>query len=296
MPLEWIEWIQRNIRNYGKVDEKVPEGRTPKNFVAYFLNGDGLTEPRLPEILNMHKSLMPDMWTQTFTCGVNYENAPILVHPLLDWVCVTLSAPNSEVYKKVHRGDKFFNVMKTMRYITEHRHKRQKLEVHFVITEANIGSMREWYDMILREFPEWTPVFSPLVKSYDNEPSVRAMGKLTLEQEEQAILDNAGNQAKFWKHDTTALRQPCVLWNNCAIDVEGYILQCCNWADPKKWNYGTVQQYIDEGRNLRDYWLERLANKMRNPLCENCNLKHPNWRKRLDDIHMRASVSSLESL
>jgi radical SAM protein with 4Fe4S-binding SPASM domain len=99
---------------------------------------------------------------------------------------------------------------------------------------------------------------------------------------------------KFWKRNLATLRQPCVLWNNCAIDVDGWMLQCCNWSN-LGYNYGNIKEYIEEGRSLRDYWMERLANKQRNSLCRSCNLKHPNVCNRLSDIKVRMSIPSFET-
>lgn len=289
MPMEQIEWILRNIGKYGNEMREAAEKKLGYGCYATFLNGDGLAEKRLPEILRLGKKLAPRIETQTFTCGTLTDNAWMLCTRNLDWVCLTLSAPNREVYKKVHRGDKFDNVIETMRYITEHHKPNQHLQVHYVITETNFPCMREWHELMGREFPEWRRVFSPLVKSFDNLPSLKAMGCLTLEQQEQAI-DKIDECAGFWDHRTTGLRQPCALWNNASVEANGTLLQCCNWADSKIWNYGNVADYMRRGYDLHDYWLARLANRMNNPLCESCNLKRPDWRERVDNVQVKVKL------
>ena len=281
MPMEQIEWLLKQIGQYGK----------NMWYYTLFLNGDGLTDPRLPEILKLGKQYAPNIKNQTFTCGTNTENAWMVCDKNLDWICVTLSAPNSEVYKKVHRGDQFENVIKTMEYITEHRKSNQILEVHYVITENNFGYMKKWYDFIGAKFPDWRRVFSPLVASDDNGPSKKAMGNLTLEQEEKAILALDPN-SKFWNTQTTGLRQPCVLWNNAAVTCDGFLLKCCNWSDYHLHNYGNIADYIKEGYSLKDFWMQRLANKHNNPLCRSCNLKHPQAKQRLDNILVKATLRS----
>lgn len=287
MPMDWIEWIQKDMAK--NMPRLLDASWPPKQQVCYFLNGDWQNEMRSEEILANHAKLLPWLPSQVFTCATKPEEAKRFVHPYLTWVCVTLSAPNAEIYKKVYHADKFDNVLKSMRYIDDHSYPHQKLEVHYVITQNNITGMKEWFDLIHKEFPRWRKIFSPLVKSESNEPSVKAMGNLTLEQQEQAIR-NVNKYQGFWDHRTTPFHQPCVLWNNAAITVHGDILQCCNWSEPKLWNYGNIQDYIAEGRSLKNYWMERLANKQRNSLCRQCNLKHPESKRRLEAIDFKVNL------
>ena len=183
MPMEQIEWLLHNIDRYGNAMRDAWKSRNGLGYIAFFLNGDGLTEPRLPEILKLSKKIAHEIGTQTFTCGAKSENAHLLCDKNLDYVCVTLSAHNRELYKKVHRGDKFDNVIETMQYITDNCNPDQYLEVHFVITQNNFAYMQDWKNLMNQKFPEWHRIFSPLVKSIDNEPSMKAMGNLTLEQQ-----------------------------------------------------------------------------------------------------------------
>jgi radical SAM protein with 4Fe4S-binding SPASM domain len=287
MPMEWIRWIFKDI---AKNMPHITNGEWPPvQQTCLFLNGDWQNELRGELILSEYHSLLSWLPSQVFTCGTKPEEAWRFCNEKLDWVCVTLSASNSENYKKVYRADKFNDVLKTMKYIDSHAWGNQKLETHFVITENNIGGMAEWYKLIGEKFPRWRRVFSPLVRSETNLPSVKAMGNLTLEQQEKAICDVVGYQG-FWDHTKTGFRQPCVLWNNAAITVHGDILQCCNWSEASKWNYGNIKDYIAEGRSLKDYWLERLANKQRNSLCRACNLKRPDAKRLLDNIKVEVKV------
>jgi pyruvate-formate lyase-activating enzyme len=278
MPMEQIDWVLQQISKYGK----------DMLFYTLFLNGDGLTDPRLPEILKLGKKYSPHLPIQTFTCGTKTENAWMLCDENLDLVCFTVSAHTPDLYLKVHRGNQFANVLKTMDYVTANRKSNQKLEVHYVITENNFKYMADWHSFMSTRYPEWKLVFSPLVASFDNYPSLKALGQLTLEQQENAILQIDSN-ARFWDARTTGLRQPCVLWNNAAITCDGTLLQCCNWCEPK-WNYGNIADYMREGWSLRDYWLERLANKQRNVLCRSCNLRHPDWKQRLESINVNVNL------
>jgi radical SAM protein with 4Fe4S-binding SPASM domain len=288
MKQEHIDWLQADIaRNMPKLlDGSWP----PKQQVCYFLNGDPMHEERLTAIIEKHHNLMAWLPNQIFSCATIPSKVKKFCNPFLDWVCVTCSAPNSEVYKTVHGGDKFEDVLKSMQYIDENAYPNQHLEVHYVVTKDNFSGMRTWFNLMGNMFPHWKRVLSPLVKSPCNKRSVAAMGDLTLEQVERRI-NEIDSTSKFWNHQTTALKQPCVLWNNCAVSVHGDILQCCNWSD-NSWNYGNIQEYIDESRSLFDYHLEKLSNKQRNNLCRDCNLKHPNNKQRLKNIQVNVRVKA----
>lgn len=281
LQMDMIEWVLKDIGKYGKY----------LNFYTLFLDNDGLADDRLPDILKLGKQYAPDKKTQTFSCGVLTEKAHLAVDRNLDWFCITLSAPNPEVFKQIYHADKFANVIETMRYVTEHRHSGQQLEVHYVITEKNFDGMLDWWNLMAKHFPEWKRVFSPLVTSYDNTWSNNAMGKLTMQQQVEAIRA-IDYESRFWDPLTTALNQPCVLWNNASINAHGYMLQCCNWADYRQHNYGNLTEYMKEGRSIRDYWMERLANKQRNNLCRNCNLRREDYQQRLNRIAVDIKVKA----
>lgn len=275
MPMEWIEWIAKQMAKYGK----------NMSFVDMFLNGDALAEPRLPEILHVIKKYCPWLYTQTFTCGTLPEKADLLVDKNLDSICFTVSAHTPELYMKIHRGNRFHDVLKTLDYVIENRHKTQKIEIHCVVTKDNYDCLEEWWRFFSTRFPEAVLIFSALVRSYDNLPSIACFGNYTLKDIENRIkqvISNVQPHGIFWDTSNIPAKKPCVLWDNMSISVDGYILQCCNWSPPHDWNYGTVEQYIREGRSLKDAWKEKQANKMRNKLCDSCNMKAPDWRQRLN--------------
>lgn len=273
MPLEWIRWIYRNIGVDGK----------QMYDIRPFLNGDALTEPRLPTILKMSKTYAPWLKTLTFTCGTLTENVGLLLDRNLDAICFTISAHTPSLYFKVHRGRKFENVMKSLKIILAKRLPHQTVEVHCVITKENFAYLQEWWDFF-GKFDGLKRVISPLVATYDNLPSKAAMGDLTLEQQEEALVKVADREGYMWTRPLIPYGMPCVLWGNCSFHVSGAFLQCCNWSDYRNWNYGFIQEFIDEGRSLRSVWVERLANRMRNPVCRSCNLKHKDWRERLEKM------------
>jgi len=279
MPMEGIEWI---------VDEMKRDGRE-MGFVDWFLNGDATTDDRLPDIYRLSKQRCPWLRTQNFTNGVLYEKRDMLVDQNLDMIAFTISAHTPNLYRKVHGGDRFNDAIKTLEWVLENRHKHQEVEVHMVLTRQNIHTTEEWYHFFSK-YPDLNRIISPLVASLDNKPSEKALDNLTLEDQENVIVDVAGERGRMWTRELIGDSKPCVLWDNMSIDVEGYILQCCNWCDPTHINYGTIWEAMREDCTLKEIWKERLANRMRNPLCRSCNMKHPGWRQRLADMTIEAKI------
>jgi hypothetical protein len=287
MPMEWIKWI---LNDAAQNMPRITKGEWPPlQQICLFLNGDWQNESRSEEILDLYDKLLPWLPNQVFTCATKPDQAWRFTNPKLKWICITCSASDRETYKKVHGGDKFIEVLETMQFIDKNSSPNQHLEVHYVVTKDNIQGIKKWYDLMSQMFPRWRRVMSPLVKSKCNQRSVDSMGDLTVEFQEQTIK-SVDQQAQFWNHQTTPYKQPCVLHSNAAVTVHGEILQCCNWDRRNVWNYGYIQDYIDEGRSLKDYWMERLANKQRNPLCRACNLRHPQYKQRLQNIEAKIKV------
>lgn len=268
MPTDVIELILQQIHQYG---------RWKVDLIDLFLNGDALTEPRLPELAEMARKYVDGAVVQSFTCGTLTKNWENLLS--LDSICFTISAHNRELYKTVHGGDKFSEALNTLRLVLEHRH-RQQVEVHCVITKDNYPYVEEWWRFFGENFPEAKRILSPLVASYDNLPSKNALGSLTLDDLEKKVIEVAGAEGRMWTRELIPDGKPCVLWDNMSIDVEGWILQCCNWSPPWDVNYGNVYN-MGDGYTLKDAWQRRLSNRMQNRLCESCNMKHPDWRTRL---------------
>jgi len=273
MPMEWIEWI---------LQETARDGKT-MTFMDSFLNRDLLTELRGHEIYALSKKICPWLMTNSFTNGILTKNVEYALDPNLDSVCFTISAHNRELYKKVHRGDHFEDAMKTFEIVMDEKTAKKIVEVHLVITKDNASYLKEWWDF----FGQYEGVIrriSPLVGSYDNLPSRTAAADVSLDKQEEMVIDVAGAEGRMWTRELIPDMQPCNLWHNLAFDVEGYFLQCCNWSPPDEVNYGTIQDFIDEGRTLKEIWSERLANRMRNKLCRSCNMKHPDYKTRLSDM------------
>lgn len=270
MPTKYIELILKQVHRYGKNDI---------NLIDFFLNGDGLTEPRLPELNRYSKKLLPYAITQTFTNGVLTENYEKLMD--LDRICFTISAHNQELYKIVHRGDRFNDVLKTLELVLDNRRQGQRVEVHCVLTKENVPYAKDWWDFFGENYPDANRILSPLVASYDNLPSKESMGEYTLDELENIVIDVAGAEGRMWTRELIPDEKPCVLWDNMSIDVSGAILQCCNWSPPEDVNYGNIYEMEEKGYTLRDAWRKRLENRMQNKLCDSCNMKHPQYKERM---------------
>jgi hypothetical protein len=157
-----------------------------------------------------------------------------------------------------------------------------------VLTKYNYMWATEWWDYFGKY--DVHRVLSPLVASIDNTPSKQALGDLTLDQQERLVIGVAGERGRMWTRELIGDGKPCVLWDNLSIDCSGAFLNCCNWADIAKWNYGYVNECMKEDRTIREVWMERLANRMRNRVCRGCNMKHPNWKARLDSMQLMANL------
>ncbi len=277
MPTNAVELILRQIARHGKHE---------MDLVDFFLNGDGFTEPRLPNFHRYSKKLLPNAITQTFTNGVRWENYEAAMP--LDRVCFTISAHTPSLYKKIHRGNHFEDALHGLELTLDARKQNQRVEVHCVITKDNYPHLRNWWRFFGVNYPDAVPVISPLVGSYDNAPSRLAAGELTLDQMEEAVIDVVGGEGRMWTRELIPDEKPCVLWDNMSVDVGGWILQCCNWSPPEDVNYGNVYKMEEEGYTLRDAWRNRLENRMDNRLCQSCNMKHSNHVKRMADMRVRA--------
>lgn len=184
----------------------------------------------------------------------------------------------------------FNNVLATMHYITEHRKPNQKLIVNHVTTKTNLPYLKEWHDLMKREFPEWTRAIVPLIVSPDNVYAAEALGNLTLNDQEQAIRC-VDTTAAAVSHNTASLRQPCQLWGNMTILVDGTIMECCNWYNPARLNYGNIKDYMKNGYDLHDAWIMRLAGKHNNEVCQSCAMRRKDAKERLDKIKIKAHLS-----
>lgn len=288
MPMEDIEWILREVGRDGKKCKSID----------MFLNGDGLTEPRLSEICKLSKKQAPYVTTQTFTCGVNQKNLPNLLNRDLDSVCFTISGHNREVYKLSHRADNYQTATATLAMFLNQKRSTQRCEVHCVVNKYNYQFIREWWESF-----EWAAkmgcrrVLSPLVASTTNKPSSEAAQGLPLEQVQKDIFSVSGDKGAMWDTTKISFPDPCVLWHNCSFEVdvidgkaESFALQCCNWADSKKWNYGLISEFREKGISLKQYWRERQLNLQDNLLCRDCNMKSPDVVSRLDWVKNHLSM------
>jgi hypothetical protein len=290
MPMDQIVWILENINKYGAEMREATKKNMGLGSWDPFYDGDPLANQRLPEILKLGKQIAPGINTELFTCGTLTENAWMLCSRDVDRLHVTLSAHNTELYRKVHRGNQFENVLRTLRYITDHRKPNQKLILNHVTTQTNLPFLGEWHRLMRSEFPDWQLAIVPLIVSKDNVYANAALGTLSLQDQECAIR-KVDPKASVVAHESIGLRQPCQLWSNMTILVDGTIMECCNWYNPARHNYGNIVDYIANGYDLHDAWVMRLANKHNNEVCRSCAMKRSDAKQIFNKIKVEVSIS-----
>lgn len=277
MPTNIIELILDQVGRYGK---------TEMDLIDFFLNGDGFTEPRLPELNKYAKKQVPNAITQTFTNGIRWENYEAAL--ALDRVCFTISAHMPKLYELVHGSDCLTDALKGLKLVLDNRREDQRVEVHCVLTKDNIPYAWDWWNFFGEYYPDVVRILSPLVASYDNKPSLDSMGNYTLDDMEKIVIDVAGAEGRMWTRALIPDDKPCVLADNMSIDVEGAILQCCNWSPPRDVNYGNIFNMEKEGYTLKDAWRMRLENRGQNKLCASCDMKSPDWGDRVRRMRVLA--------
>jgi radical SAM protein with 4Fe4S-binding SPASM domain len=268
MPMLQIKWIFEQIK-----DKNV-------GLCRLFLNGDGGRESRLSEILALGKSINPKLNMDTFTCGVNPINKELLVDERLNGLSFTISAHTPELYLKVHRGNKFKEAIETLEWVLNNKHKEQSIEVHCVVTKDNIDSIKEWWDFF-GQYPIMR-VLSPLVCNCYAMPSqVLSVGYDSTKADALIAEITGGKRGFMFLCDRIPNNMPCNLWNVLAIEANGAILKCCTFYNWKQLNFGFIQDYIANGKTLKEAWQIRCNDQFNNKLCESCNMKAINWQKKL---------------
>ena len=244
---------QMSIEDIEQVLKQI--GHRPMNDIRPFLNGDPLTEVRLPEILKLIKTYTGAR-TCIYTNGTITRNRDFLINPNLDDVKFTISAATPETYAIVHRRPFFDIAVRNLEWFAQNKRPDQTLEVHLVTTDHNYHEL----DAYPERFKQYHPWVSPLALNEGNMAAQKA----------SAISRDAFKE-DLWKRFGTG-KMPCVLYNNLTIDWRGRYMQCCNFYDSDQWNYGSIHDLtVDEA------WAHRQANRLNNPICNSCNLRKPNF-------------------
>ena len=232
-------------------------GHRPLMDVRPFLNGDTLLEYRIHEICHMIKKYTGAKIV-TFTNGTIYENKKLLKDINLDEVHFTVSAGTRKTYEKVTGHDLFNEAAKTIKWFETNKYPNQNTVIHMVLVNDNIHEVKQFKE----KFKNFQQIISPITLSFSNQPAKNATVGLDI-----------SKQHDVGTHKGEMHGMPCVLYNNLSIDWRGYILQCCNWCDPKVWNYGKIGE-----TSLDEAWEKRQKNNLDNILCNSCNMKAKNWR------------------
>jgi hypothetical protein len=226
--------------------------------VKLFLNGDPILEKRLPMLTAMSKEINPKALVIIYTTASIYENRYLLKDKNLDEVHVTFSANTPETYTEVHGKPLFHEALKTVAWLSKNKYPNQKIIMHFVVVGKNFHELPEWKN----RFAMFEQFIAPVHDSYNQKASktlLKKYGALTLN-------EHKANWPKNFVCGTCA---------NISVSYDGRILFCCDV--PYSMNLGRVGEI-----KLMDAWRIKLANKMQNKACQQCNLRHPNWKEILD--------------
>lgn len=226
--------------------------------VKLFLNGDPLLENRMPELASLARRYSRGSII-IFSNGAANANKYLLRDRNLDEVHFTFSANTPETYLKVHGKPYFYKALATIEWFARSKFPSQKIVVRYVTVPENVGEITGWK----HRFRGLDTIVTPLHCGFEQKASDK-------------LLEGGGKVHKLplWI-GKLADDQPCGCWGNMAVSWDGRILQCCD--SPYSVNYGRVGEV-----SLLTAWRRRLENKMNNPACKACNLKHPRWKQILD--------------
>lgn len=226
--------------------------------------GESLLAPNLSEILSAVKQLRPCVRTGINTNGsfLTPEKYPWLTDGSLDFLEVSLNAPNAELYKELCDDDEYDlivnNTLLFLKYRKEHRLVKPHVTVHSLkmqkYQEENKGFVHFWEKHAdftqLRELSNWG-------------------GFVDIEQFGYEI-----------KGSNFCIRP----FESVSIDSDGFYRRCCS-------EFLTACRNVDDApsiwnMNIKDYWVSPIMSDMRRSwlsgvapvggLCANCYPSIPN--------------------
>jgi len=219
-----------------------------------YLWGDSLLETRLPKIVEIIRKYNSAPIV-SYTNGTTYENRRLLLCP--DEAHFTVSAVTPKTYEKIHGLPLLHEAEKTIQWLEQQRN-HPRIVMHFVINRHNIHELEQWIER-WRCFEQF---LSPILM---NKKDKHLADQLTDYDPSIKLSIVTGGMHGM----------PCSVWNNCSINVHGFMLQCCNGAYDV--NYGDLSKVP-----LLDAWKKRIENRMMNPACQGCHLQAQNWKDMLD--------------
>jgi wyosine [tRNA(Phe)-imidazoG37] synthetase (radical SAM superfamily) len=229
-------------------------------FIVYACtegNGDPLLEPRLPTIAKMIKDQIGAK-IDVFTNGVLYNNRHLLNSPYLDDIRFSISASNPELYEHVHGKPLFHNALKTLKWVSNHKHFHQRLWVNFILYKDNAHDLENWKHMFKHYYQDIRPLH--LGESRPQSSSLEENNKI-VEHHQQLYLN------RIIKHEI-----PCSCFHGLAVSSHDTFMQCI--VLPYEYNWGNIEE-ID----ILETYRKRLDIGLDHPGCKGCNQKNPHWRE-----------------
>jgi MoaA/NifB/PqqE/SkfB family radical SAM enzyme len=231
------------------------------DYVAPFMNGDPLLEPRLPVIAKMIKKYL-NAKVNVFTNAALYENRHLLRDRNIDIVHCTVSAATRETYRQVHGRDCFNDAVKTVRWLSKKKRLNQYIIMVYVLNSRNFHELEQWKSL----FRGFKQIVRPLFDAGDVKPqSKQAEGNRAFEE----YLAKA-SQTVF-PSNLQYSNRPCPCWESLNISYKGELMQCMDL--PYELNGGSVFDV-----DIEEFWLDRNRRGLDCDGCRECKMKNPNWR------------------
>jgi len=252
MPTWMIEGVLQEAAEFGTIFNVRP-----------YVNGDPLCEPRMHEILELCKKHLPKARRVLYSNGADFSRIDRITDPLLDELHISVSAATRETYLRVHGKPLFDEVVKTYR---EALRRDVDTYVHYIACKQNRG-----------ELDLWRRVFCD---AKQNVSDLHSTGEQTASHGNFAD-DVPGTTMNAQK---TTPNCACNGWNALGVGVHGEIMQCCdsNYC----WNYGLFPE-----TSLKAGWRLRIKDGLAAPPCQDCNLRSPNWRRRVQYTQVGAALT-----
>lgn len=225
------------------------------SYVLLYMNGDGLSEPRLKDLAHRVKQTL-GCKVVVYTNGTLCINQKLLITSDIDEVRFTISAATPETYYKVHGKDLFFQALSTLYAFTDYKFSNQRIFVNFVACQENVHELEKWKQL----FSEYEQEVRPLHVSETQ----------TQSRKDGIDATPLASNKNLRKHRYSGFR-PCPCFCALQIGVHGEIMHCCD-AD-YKYNYGLVGEV-----SLKEAWAHKLLSGLNSEACKGCNLKDPNWK------------------
>lgn len=222
--------------------------------ISTFMNGEPLLEPRLEEF---NDELLRHPYSNVLDSnGTLPDKAPLLIHPAVRTIRISLSADNPELYKKIHGVDYFNEVNETLEYLKKHKLRHQNLQINHMICKQNQHRLKHF----IQKYRNYDITVFPLHSGPLQENSIKHDTDLL---DEPQKYKDGRNRGSIW--DRSLKYKPCQCWDLQGIGKHGEIMHCVDY--PEEYNYGTIYN-----RDLKEAWQLKQRTYTTHELCRSCSL------------------------